>query len=204
MREVDKAVIEAAEKLADNWDKSTRSGNLWVYINILIDAVHALREAGEQGPDYTLREAAQRVVDINNSEYGPPPTPLSLAIENLWAVLESDKPQPSPAEAVGRLEAEIDRLNAAKSIVLGKCEVIVANAQEEGKGIENEVLILDAEGRSSCIGQPFDELKGERIFNHEPRLLARLVVAHPDGVDVLVEKLESASEAYTRKHGLEV
>jgi hypothetical protein len=153
--------------------------------------------------DQAVLRAAKRWVKAE-SAYSSDRAGARIALIEAVHVLHETKEQPHPAEAVDRLEAEIDRLNAAKSIVLGKCEVIVANAQEEGKGIENEVLILDAEGRSSCIGQPFDELKGERIFNHEPRLLARLVVAHPDGVDVLVEKLESASEAYTRKHGLEV
>ena len=96
---------------------------------------------------------------------------------------------------VERLREEVERLNAAKTIVLGRAKVLVASAHELGADKENEVLLVDAAGRKACIGELSSELVGTVMENANPRLLARLVVAHPDGASVLIAQLEAATDA---------
>ena len=86
-------------------------------------------------------------------------------------------------------ENEINRLNAAKTIVLGRCRVIVCPARD-ATGVMNEVVLIDAEDRKICLGERCDDFVGQYVANDDPRLLARLVVSHPDGGSILAACLE--------------
>jgi len=93
---------------------------------------------------------------------------------------------------IDRLNVEIYRLNEAKRIILGRCKVVIAIAHEEGSDIENEVLIIDAQGRKACIGEDCGEFANISMENADPRVLARFVVEHPDGAAILINQLEKA------------
>ena len=120
----------------------------------------------------------------------------ALKIEDVLKLQDGELP--SMLTEIQRLKAKIQRLNEAKTIVLGRCKVIAVIAHKASKNIENEVLLVDAAGRKACIGEDCSELSGTVMENINPRLLARLVVAHPDGASVLITQLEEAAEAAGR------
>ena len=90
-------------------------------------------------------------------------------------------------------EVEKKLANKCKPIVLGKCEVVIGTASLTGHGgSETTVIIIDGEGRSACIGEPFPDMVGQEYNYDDPRLLAVFDIQHQDGVDVLIHQLELA------------
>lgn len=85
---------------------------------------------------------------------------------------------------------ELARLNAAKTIVLGEHKVRVCVTDNPKSLQRNQVLILDDCGESSCIGERHTWETGAAYDNYNPRVLARFVISHPDGAEVLIQQLD--------------
>ena len=85
-----------------------------------------------------------------------------------------------------------------KVIVLGECKVILASLDPETHGYGDEIVILKPDGRNLCLGQPVEDMAGN-YKTSDPRVLVRIVVAHPDGADLLIERLKKAGDEAERR-----
>ncbi len=84
-----------------------------------------------------------------------------------------------------------------KVVYLGTGDYIVATAAtEEEVGVESEVLILRSPVKQE-VGESTDHILplGTVIETGDPRTIVRLVLVHPDGADVLIEKLQKVRDA---------
>ena len=87
-----------------------------------------------------------------------------------------------------------ETLQKQKMVVLGNGEYIICTAHEVGHSRENEVLILTADGPHP-IDAVCNDFEGASISNDDPRLILRIVIAHPDAAGVLVRAVELAAAA---------
>ncbi len=79
---------------------------------------------------------------------------------------------------------------AEKIISLGLGVVKIMVAHEEGKELENEVLIVD-DGESGPVGCDVPNSVGVAYVTSDPQLLVRFVVVRPEGAQVLIDALRT-------------
>ena len=86
-----------------------------------------------------------------------------------------------------------------ETVRLGCGEVLIsiAHNMHDPDKVQCEVLITKAE-EPQLVGTPSRSLLGQTLEHDDPRILARLRIEHPDGADVLIEKLEKAAENMAR------
>lgn len=103
-----------------------------------------------------------------------------------------------------RLRVEVKRLNKNKTIVLGQCKIFYYFAKSEDSNITDTLLFMDAsEYKNVCLGQKVDVVTPEKIYIDDPKLLARIVVTHPDGADMLIANLETIAESWIKANNPE-